>query len=513
MNPLDIDTEVPTAPDGAGPATFSGIPVSQPVHKQTERGLLKDWHFHVQALMFVVPTVWMCLTDNLDLIGTLACIQMMGLIFLKLPIAIALTVPGVMGMWCMRGQLAAESALTKLPYETVAAWTLSVVPMFVFMGLLLWRSGITTSLYNVGRRSLSWLPGGLAVGTNFAGAGFAAVSGSSVATTHALTRVGVPEMLKAGYHPRLAMGAVVVAGLAGQILPPSIMLIIYSGIASTPVGPQLLAGVGPGLFIPLLFTVAIILVAKFWPGMVDESRAIDTDLVQEDKTSLWTSLRQIWPVPVLIFVVIGTMYTGIFTATEAGACAALFALFLTMWWKRNGGLRESVVAAARGTISSTGGIFFLLLGGTIFARMLSLTGLPRNLASWVESVGFNRIGFLLFLVVLYLLLGTFMDPLPMMLLTVPVLIPALEAVDVSLLWFGVFIVFMGELAVLSPPVGVLLYIMHGIVQDKEVNLGIKIPFKDALMGVLIFLPAAILMAFIMIIWPELVTWIPDNFKG
>lgn len=509
-NPLDIKTEVPTAPDGVESATFSGIPVSKVVASSSQRPLSRDWVFWSLVLLTAVPAVAMFFLDDLAVIGGLACLVMLGMIFLKLPVAVALSVPGILGMGAMRGQLAAESSLTRLPYDTVAAWTLSVVPMFVFMGLLLWRSGITTDLYNVGRRGLSWLPGGLAVGTNFAGAGFAAVSGSSVATTHALARVGVPEMLKAGYHPRLAIGAVVVAGLAGQILPPSIMLIIYSGIASTPVGPQLLAGVGPGLFIPVLFTLAIVLVATLVPGMVDKSRALDVEL-ETESGSLWSSLKKTWPVPVLIGIVIGTLFLGIFTATEAGACAALFALLLTVWWKRKGGAMESIWHAARGTISSTGGIFLLLLGATIFARMLSLTGLPRELAGWVESMGFSRITFLLFLVVLYLVLGMFMDPLAMMLLTVPVLMPALAAVDVSLLWFGVFIVFMGELAVLTPPVGVLLYIIHGIVQDRQVNLGINIPFKDALMGVIMFLPFILLMAVIMIFWPDLVTYIPDNF--
>src|SRR5699024_4583500 len=150
--------------------------------------------------------------------------------------------PAFMGMISMRGWRLVESMMTTLPYDEVASWSLSVVPMFIVMGLLLWRAGLTESVYRAMSQLIGWLPGGLAIGTNWAGAGLAAVSGSTVGTTYALTRIGVPEMLKAGYDKRLALGAVIVAGLPGQLIPPSIMLVIYAGIAEVPVGPQLLAG-------------------------------------------------------------------------------------------------------------------------------------------------------------------------------------------------------------------------------------------------------------------------------
>lgn len=468
----------------------------------------------VAALLGVSSLVALFLPLKPEALGGAACVLMLILIFLRMPVGVAMIIPSLLGMRALRGTSLVESAVSDVPYASVASWTLSVVPMFILMGLLLWRAGLTTSVYEAGRQWLSWLPGGLAVGTNAAGAGLASVSGSTVGTTYALARIGIPEMLRAGYHKRVAISAVMTSGLPGQLIPPSILLVIYAGIAEVPVGPQLLAGVGPGVAVALMFSAMFVVLAVVRPGLTggrsagnDEDRAVGID------TPTWgtrlRSLREVWPVPVIVAVIGWGIFSGTFTATEAGALAALLALVVTVIWQFRQGPFAAISAATRDAVSSIGAIFFTLLGVDMLSRMLSLSGISAALVDVVESFGLGRIEFLLVMTVVYLILGTFLEALPMMLLTVPALLPTLEALDVSLLWFGVFVVFMGEIAVLSPPVGILAFIIHTIAQEPEVNLGQKITLRDVFMSLVWFLPIAVAFVAFIIVVPEVVTYIPD----
>lgn len=440
-----------------------------------------------------------------EAIGVAAICLMLCLIFLRMPVSLAMILPALLGSWALRGPRLVESVFRDLPYGQVANWTLSVVPMFILMGLLLWKAGLTESLYNAGRFWLGWLPGGLAVGTNIAGAGLAAVSGSSVGTTYALARIGIPEMLKAGYDKRLAVGSVIVAGLPGQLIPPSIMMVIYAGIAEVPIGPQLLAGIGPGILVAVLFTVMIVTFAKRWaPDSVAEKSA-----VRADWGARFSSLVRVWPVPLLIGVVVWGMFSGAFTATEAGALAALFSLIITFIWKRDGGAWRSVADASVATVSSVGGIFFMLIGVEALSRMFTLTGISTGFADLVQAMHLGRVMFLLLMMVVYIVLGTFMEPLPMMVLTIPILMPTLNDLDISLLWYGAFAVLMGELAVVTPPVGILAFIIHSITKEPEVNQGQDIRLNDIFNACWWFMPMAILVTIILIFFPEVSTWLPD----
>lgn len=444
-----------------------------------------------------------------EAIGAMACVMMLALLFLRVPVAVAMLIPSLLGLYALRGMPLIESTFSKLVYNGVAEWTLSVVPMFVLMGLLLWRSGMTDSIYLAGRHWLNWLPGGLAVGTNVAGTGLAAVSGSSVGTAYALARMGIPEMLKAGYDRRMAIGAVIVAGLPGQLIPPSIMLVIYAGIAEVPIGPQLLAGIGPGLLVAVMFTLMIVGFAVVRPELVGKTKGA---AVAQDQTT-WkerlVSLARIWPVPLLIVLIIAGMFSGVFTATEVGAAAALFSLIVALVWKRKNRPFAAVVESAVATVSSVGAIFFILIAAAALTSLLTLTGISTGMADAVESLGLGRVQFLLVMVVVYLILGMFMDPMAIMVLTIPILIPTLNSLDISLMWFGVFTVFMGELAVVTPPVGILAFIVHGMVKDPDVNMGHKISLKDVFVSVGWFLPMAIAVAVILILVPEIATFIPD----
>jgi len=309
-------------------------------------------------------------------------------------------------------------------------------------------------------------------------------------------------MLKAGYHKQLALGSVIFAGLPGQLIPPSILLVIYAGIAETPIGPQLLAGVGPGLLVSLLFSIALMVLAvKLSPG----GGRVRADVSIHERI---ISIVRTWPVAVIVGVIVVGMFTGVFTATEAASSAALVAMIVTVIWKRRGGTWRAIAEASVSTIASVGAIFLLLVGVALLSRMFTLTGISEAFARIVEGANFDRVGFLLVMLVVYLVLGTFMEPLAMMVLTIPILMPTLEALDISLLWYGAFAVLMGEIAIVSPPVGILSFIIHQITQDPEVNQGHKITLNDVFAASLWLLPVAILVSIILIFVPEISTWLP-----
>lgn len=491
-------TEVATVPDKAQPTAKKTLP---------DKGDRAGWIVFASTVAVVVAsTVTLFLPLKPEAIGIAACVLMLTLIFLRIPVAVAMIVPALLGSYALRGERLVESILTDLPYGQVANWTLSVVPMFILMGLLLWKAGLTESLYAAGRHWLGWLPGGLAVGTNLAGAGLASVSGSSVGTTYALARIGIPEMLKAGYDKRLAIGAVIVAGLPGQLIPPSIMLVIYAGIAEVPIGPQLLAGIGPGLLVAALFTVMIVLFARRWAVAREDHTEHHPPATWGDR---FGSLVKIWPVPLLIVIITVGMFSGMFTATEAGAVAAVFSVVIAFVWKRGNGPWRAIADGAVATISSVGAIFFMLIGVEALSRMFTLTGISTGFAELVESMHLNRVSFLLLMMVVYIVLGTFMEPLPMMVLTIPVLMPTLVSMDISLLWYGVFAVFMGELAVVTPPVGILAFIIHTITKDPEVNRGQDISMNDVFKAVWWFMPMAVVVTVVLIFFPQIATFIPN----
>jgi C4-dicarboxylate transporter, DctM subunit len=501
---IDTHTAEPAPAEGAQPPTTSATASILPPHER--RDGVGAWVTFAVTMVFVAgSTIAMFLPLVPEAIGIAAIVLMLCLIFLRMPVAMAMIIPALLGMYALRGELLVESTLTTLPYSQVAEWTLSVVPMFILMGLLLWKAGLTESVYAAGRQWLGWMPGGLAVGTNIAGAGLASVSGSSVGTTYALARIGIPEMLKAGYDKRLAIGSVIVAGLPGQLIPPSIMMVIYAGIAEVPIGPQLLAGIGPGVLVAALFTLMIVIFARRW--------APDAGALNAGETVTWStrmaSLAKIWPVPILVAVIVWGMFSGTFTATEAGAVAAVVSLVIALIWKWNDRPLRTIADGSVAAVSSVGAIFFMLVGVEALSRMFTLTGISTGFADLIESMDLNRITFLLLMMVVYIVLGTFMEPLPMMVLTIPILMPTLISLDISLLWYGAFAVLMGELAVVTPPVGILAFIIHQITKEPEVNQGQDIRLNDVFNACWWFMPMAILVTVVLIFFPEISTWLPS----
>lgn len=470
-----------------------------------------NWLPRILAVISVAgPLVGVFTAETREMVGVWAIVLMLALMFMKFPVALALALPGAVGLYGLNGIRAFENSMAGIPYAAVAQWSLSVIPMFILMGLLLWSSGLTGKIYVAAGHWMGWMPGGLGVGTNAAGAGLSAISGSTIGTTYALARIGVPEMLKAGYDRRLAVGSVAMAGLSGQLIPPSIFLVIYAGIAEVPVGPQLMAGVIPGLFVAAMFSVMIVVFGLVFPKMIGKGK--DGKAPGGPKSTWvdrWRSLGQIWSLPVLIFLIFGGMLSGMLTATEAGAVGALGALLLCWFYQRKNRPFTQILKGTVETVSSTGSIFFMLIGAMILAQLLAVSGLGSGFAKWVTTMDLGRVEFLLVIMVAYLVLGMFMDPLSILLLTIPLLIPTLNSMDISLLWFGVFAVLMAEMAILTPPVGVLSYILHQICQDPEVNQGQKISLTDVFVSIGWFLPMTLLITVSLIFFPGLATWLPE----
>ncbi|MBM9463600.1 TRAP transporter large permease [Aeromicrobium sp. YIM 150415] len=499
----DIDTaptpEEPTTPVG-GDGAVSSFSASWN----------RIWGWGLPLTAVVCAALMMLLDLSPQIIGGIGCLLMMSLMMMKMPVGLAMAIPGAIGVYSIVGDRALEGMFRRMPYETVASWSLTVVPMFVLMGALLFSSGITERIYAVARQWLGWMPGGLAVGTNFAGAGFASLSGSTLGSVFPLARAGVPEMLKAGYDRRLAVGSVMAAGTLAHLIPPSLFLIIYAGVAEVAVGPQLMAGLVPGVLLAFMYGAFIILLAMLRPRLAGGPNQVRVRATWGERIR---GVYGILAAPALVILVIAGMQSGIFTATEAGAAGALGALVILLWMRRRDRPLRSVREGLYSTAGVTGAVFLLLVGSHMFSRLLSVSGLADGFVEIIIAWDLSRVQFLIVMVIVYVILGMFMDAMPMMLLTVPILLPLFSAMDISPLWFGVFIVIFMELAVLTPPIGVLGFVVHGIVQDPDVNNGQRISLGDVFTAVFVLMPIPLLLVGLMIAFPDFVTWVPDQMAG
>lgn len=455
-------------------------------------------------------------------VGILTVLLMLGLMLLKVPIGIAMTLPGLLGIYVLVGSRALQGTLQDIVFNTFASWSFSVIPMFVLMGVALSQSGLMARAFDVARRWLGWLPGGLAVSTNFAGAGLAATSGSSIGISYALGRVAIPEMIREKYPSSLATGSVAAAGSLGMVIPPSILLVIYAGVAQTPVSLQLLAGIVPGVILAILFTVVIVV----WCAV---GKVAPRGTVNYTWSERLVSLPGLVPVLIVILVVLGGIYFGFFTATEAGAFGAavtivlgLGAVVLGSMRSRSGDTFGGTVSQAVGsffagtfreTAAAVAAIFLLLVGVLVLTRVMALSGLAQWLADIIVNAGLGRVSFLLLLIPLYLLLGIFLESLPMMLLTLPILIEPLVALDIDLIWFGIFFIIIAEIDLISPPLGILSFVVHSIARLSTKGMGVNIRITDVYKGVLPFIGAAIIMIMLLIGFPGIATWLPEVSMG
>lgn len=417
------------------------------------------------------------------------------------------------GLYSLGGTRVAESSVRELVFPAVASWSFSVVPLFILLGVVLWKGGLAAKAYEAARQWIGGLPGGLAVATNFAGAGLAAGSGSSVGTAYALGQMGLPQMFKAGYKPSLATGSVAMAGTLGQIIPPSTLLVIFAGVAQTPVGPQLIGGMLPGIILAVGFASLIVIRVVINPSLAPP-------LERGDVTwrTRWKSLLGVLPIIAIVVIVLGGIFSGFFTATESAAFAVVAAL-LASWRPGNGPwfglprLAKFALRCVRESAPAIGAIMLVIIGSTILTRALAFSGVTKWLTDHLVALNADKVVFLLVLLVLYLILGMFLEPLPLILLTVPVLQGPLEHMGVDMLWFGVFLVILAEIGLVTPPVGMLAFVVHRMATKPDMNNGVPVTLADTFRGVVPFVVLVLLVLVGFILVPDIVLWLPSLSAG
>lgn len=433
-------------------------------------------------------------------IGALGLLVVLVLIAVRIPIGVALGVVAVLGLALLRNLGVAMNVMQQTPFEVAANWGLSAIPMFVLMGAIAHNSGISLALFRAARLWTSKLPGGLAVATNVASAGFAAASGSSVATAATMARLAIPEMLKAGYDKGLAAGVVASSGTLGALIPPSIMFVIYGVFAEVSITKLLMAGILPGLLTALVYGVMI--VARAW---WDPSIAPPVRIEAEDGGSIWRarwlSLIPVWPVLVLIFGIIGGLYAGLFTPTEAGAGGALLACIIAVSQRRL--TAEVVKTSVLETVSTTASLLFVAYGAVMFAKFLALSMLPVYLGDMIRAMELGHYELVLAATVIYLILGMFLDPLGVLLLSLPIMQPMFEAVGADPIWLGVIVVKFIEIGLLTPPVGFNVYVVKSAVGDA-------IPLGTIFRGVGWFLACEVVVMTLLIVYPQISLYLPNR---
>jgi tripartite ATP-independent transporter DctM subunit len=419
------------------------------------------------------------------------------LIAVRVPIGVSLGLVSFVGIAAILNLKAAWGIVTAVPFNFVGDWNLSAIPMFLLMGYVASSSGLTAGLFRAMRLFLSRLPGGLAVASVAACALFAAASGSSVATSAAMARIATPEMLRYRYQPALATGVIAASGTLGSMIPPSILMVLFGYFAEVSIGKLFVAGVIPGILSAVMFSLMII-------GRVSISPQLAPPVEEHPS---WTErlavLKEIWPLPVLIGGIMLGIFFGVFTPTEAGAVGAFLACLIaalrrTLSWPV---MRDAIVH----TLTSTAGIFMVVIGTVLLVRFMALSGLPKFITASLIAFGSDEILILVMVAVLYFVLGMFVDSIGLLLLTLPILLPVVRDAGMDLIWFGVIVIKMLEIGLVTPPVGLNVFVMKGA-------LGNLVSLPQIFRGVAWFIAADLVTLTLIIVFPMLSLWLPSFMK-
>ncbi|MFX0542802.1 TRAP transporter large permease [Roseovarius sp. S4756] len=431
--------------------------------------------------------------SNLD-IGIIGTLTALAMIALRVPIGLTLGLVSIFGIGAMISMSVAWGMISATPFDFVGQWELTAAPMFLLMGYICTTTDMTRSLFTSLKIVLVRLPGGLAVASVAACAFFAAASGSSVATAAAMSRIAVPEMLKAKYEKGLATGTIAASGTLGSLIPPSVLLILYGVYAQVSVGQLFLAGFIPGVVSALIYMAMIVTRVKLKPSLAGE---VQNDISRDEKIA---AVKDIWPLPLLIFSVLGGIFAGVFSPTEAGAIGAAVATLISVvrgsfsW----AALRDALVQTA----ISTTGIFIILVGSVFFTRFLALSGLPQAFADVILGVSDNVWWILFAVALLYIVLGMLIDSIGLLLLTLPLVLPLVQGAGLDLVWFGIIVIKLLEVGLVTPPIGLNVYVIKGA-------LGNLVTLPQVFKGVAWFIAMDIVTLFLIIMIPAMSLWLPS----
>ncbi|MBX9841332.1 MAG: TRAP transporter large permease [Xanthobacteraceae bacterium] len=426
------------------------------------------------------------------LIGLLA---FMALALARIPMAFAMGIVGFAGVAYKLNFNVASAMIAQVTYETGLAYTLSVVPLFILMGNFVAHARMSEELYHAAYCFLGHKRGGLAMSTIVACAGFGAICGSSIATAATFTKVSYPSMRKYGYKDTLAAGSIAAGGTLGILIPPSVIMVIYGILTETNIGKLFAAGIIPGLVATILLCLAVKWITWRDPasGPPAEPRAWP---------ERWASLRHVWPVIVLFVLVIGGIYVGAFTATEGAGIGAggafVFALVRrALTWRI---LFNVLVESAR----TTSMLFMILIGALLFANFVNYTTMPADLKSFVTQFNVHPTLVIAAICLVYILLGTAMEELSMMLLTVPLFFPVITALGYDPVWFGILVVVVVQIGMISPPVGMNIFVVKNLLRHVSI--------ADVFRGVTPFTFALVALLVTIVAFPGVVTWLPGFMR-
>ena len=447
--------------------------------------------------------------DDPLLIGICGLLLLVALVVLGVRVYIAAAISGFLGLLWLKGWSVAAAIAGTIPHSKTVTYPLSVLPLFILIGFLAFHTGLTTRLFEAARRWFGWVPGGLAVSTVFASAGFAAVSGASTATAAVFSRIAIPDMLKNKYSSRLTAGVIAAGGTLASLIPPSAILVIYAIIVEESVGKLLLAGLIPGLVSVAIYTLLIVALCSV---RKDQGESIKGFSWKERFKSVPGTI----PIFLVVGIIFGALYTGAATPTEAGALGALvvFSMYVVRAiqerslssFKEN--LKNSLFETAKLTVM----IFTLIWGVFLFVRFLGFAGLPTVFADWVVSLDYSPLLIMVFILLAYAVLGMFMDAIGMLVLTLPVVFPAVIALGYDPIWFGIVVVKMAEICLITPPIGLNCFVVAGVSRELTDAQGrsLAIPLQDVFRGIGPFFVADVATVAVLLLYPEFVLWLPNT---
>jgi tripartite ATP-independent transporter DctM subunit len=434
--------------------------------------------------------------NNLE-IGFLGIGCVLLLILLRFHIGIAMGLVSLIGIASILNVDAALGMISAVPFRYVGDWNLSAIPMFLLMGFIAGNTGLTDSLFSAMRILLSRLPGGLAIATVGASALFAAASGSSVATAASMSRIAVPEMLKSGYDKGLATASVAASGTLGSLIPPSILLLLFGFFAEVSVGQLFLAGFLPGVLSVVLYAAMIYVRCALNPALAPTSRDVVT------WEAIVGALKSIWPLPTLVLFVLVGIFSGLFTPTQAGAVGTVIATLIALL--RGSLTFTALKASVASTIASTASIFLVVIGTVFLTRFLALSQIPTFLTQQFISLDAGPILIIVMIAVIYILLGMFVDSIGLMLLTMPIFIPVAVAADMNLIWLGIIIVKLLEIGLVTPPVGLNIYVIKS-------SLGSMVNLGEIFRGVSWFILMDVITLAILVAFPVISLLLPNLLR-
>jgi tripartite ATP-independent transporter DctM subunit len=430
-------------------------------------------------------------------LGVLSVVCIIGLVLLRIPVAIAMGIVGTVGYALVDDWSAALNRLGNTPFELSEGYSLTVVPLFLWMGSIASRAGMSRDLFRAANGLFAARRGTVAMAAVGACAGFGAICGSSLATAATMSRIAIPEMRRLGYDERLAVGAVASGGTLGILIPPSVILIIYAVIAQESVARLFAAGLIPGIVLTALHVVVIWALVRFRPGLAPDAG------VRHSWAERLQRLAAVWQVALLFLVSVGGIYAGIFSPTEAAAVGCLGALVLGFATRRIG--LADVLASLAETVRTTAVLFLIVIMAFVYAYFLVLTHLPQSLVDLVVALELSPLAVMLVLIAFYLVLGCFLDSLGMILITVPVFLPLVTGLGYDPVWFGVLVVLVVEIGLITPPVGMNLFVIRA--QQPDIAIG------TLYRGVLPFLSAGAILILLLLAWPGIALWLPGWLFG